>query len=84
MSKENAFFNNFGNVQETFEDIQKTQSAFVSKFLNSGMELQKKQSELLANIVQNQIEFGNSLLTGGLNIINDNIHAATKKEPKGK
>ncbi len=84
MSKENAFFNNFGNVQETFEDIQKTQSAFITKFLNSGMELQKKQYELLTNIVQNQIEFGNSLLTGGLNIINDNIHAATKKEPKGK
>ncbi|HRJ11964.1 MAG TPA: hypothetical protein PKW15_01835 [Alphaproteobacteria bacterium] len=84
MSKENAFFNNFGNVQETFEDIQKTQSAFITKFLNSGMELQKKQYELLTNIVQNQIEFGNSFLTEGLNIINDNIHAATKKEPKGK
>lgn len=41
MSKEKTFFNNFGNVQETFEEIQKTQSAFVSKFLNSGMELQK-------------------------------------------
>ncbi len=84
MSKENTFFNNFGNVQETFEEIQKTQSAFVSKFLNSGMELQKKQYELLTNIVQNQIEFSNSLLTGSLNIINDNIHAAAKKEPKSK
>ena len=84
MSKEKTFFNNFGNVQETFEEIQKTQSAFVSKFLNSGMELQKKQYELLTNIVQNQIEFSNSLLTGSLNIINDNIHAAAKKEPKSK
>ena len=84
MSKENTFFNNFGNVQETFEEIQKTQSAFVSKFLNNGMELQKKQYELLTNIVQNQIEFSNSLLTGSLNIINDNIHAAAKKEPKSK
>ena len=84
MSKENTFFNNFGNVQETFEEIQKTQSAFVSKFLNNGMELQKKQYELLTNIVQNQIEFSNSLLTGGMDIINDNIHAAAKKEPKSK
>ncbi len=84
MSKEKTFFNNFGNVQETFEEIQKTQSAFVSKFLNNGMELQKKQYELLTNIVQNQIEFSNSLLTGSLNIINDNIHAAAKKEPKSK
>ena len=84
MSKEKTFFNNFGNVQETFEEMQKTQSAFVSKFLNNGMELQKKQYELLTNIVQNQIEFSNSLLTGSLNIINDNIHAAAKKEPKSK
>ncbi len=84
MSKEKTFFNNFGNVQETFEEIQKTQSAFVSKFLNNGMELQKKQYELLTNIVQNQIEFSNSLLTGGMDIINDNIHAAAKKEPKSK
>ena len=48
------------------------------------MELQKKQYELLTNIVQNQIEFSNSLLTGGMDIINDNIHAAAKKEPKSK
>ncbi len=84
MSIEKTLFYNFGNVQETFEEIQKTQSAFVSKFLNNGMELQKKQYELLTNIVQNQIEFSNSLLTGGMDIINDNIHAAAKKEPKSK
>lgn len=47
----------FQNVQEKFEEIQKVQSAFVSKFLNRGLELQKKHYELVANIVANQIEF---------------------------
>ena len=72
----------FQNVQEKFEEIQKVQSAFVSKFLNRGLELQKKHYELVANIVANQIEFNNTLFSGAFNIINDNIHAAEKKEAK--
>ncbi len=74
----------FQNVQEKFEEIQKVQSAFVSKFLNRGLELQKKHYELVANIVANQIEFNNTLFSGAFNTINDNIHAAEKKEAKAK
>lgn len=77
MNKNNPVFGNF-------EEIQKTQSDFVSKFLNSGIELQKKQYELLTHIFQKQIEFGNSLLGGAMNILNDNANAAFKKEHKAK
>ena len=81
MSKETIFF---GNAKEKFEELQRTQSALASKFLDSGFELQKKQYELLGSIIQNQIEFGSRLFSEALNVINDNDRPSSAKEQKSR
>ena len=80
MNKRNPFLGNFENAQEEFKKIQEHQSSRVSNFLKNGMALQKKQYELMTNLVQNQIEFGNSFFSEALSTINDNVHAAIKEQ----
>ncbi len=77
MSKEAIFF---GNAKEKFEELQRSQSALATKFLDSGIELQKKQYELLGSIIQNQIEFGSRLFSETLNLNNDNEQPRNAKE----
>ncbi len=79
MGQENHLFENFEATREKLGAMQDMQAQLVSKILNQSAELQQKQYTLLASIMRNQMEFGNSLFSGTLNIINDNLQHAGKK-----
>lgn len=59
-------------VQEKMETLQKAQSEFASQIINQGVELQKKQFHLFTNLFQNQVEFGKSLFSSVITVMNDN------------
>jgi len=82
MNKKNPFLGNFETVEEEFKKIQNYQNNLVSKFLDNGIELQKKQYELFTNILQNQLELSSSLISGTLNIFNDNVRGLSKEKKK--
>ena len=71
-------------VQEKMETLQKAQSEFASQIINQGVELQKKQFHLFTNLFQNQVEFGKSLFSSVITVINDNTSSndENKKERK--
>ncbi len=59
-------------VQEKMETLQNAQSEFASQIINQGVELQKKQFHLFTNLFQNQVEFGKSLFSSVITVMNDN------------
>lgn len=82
MSAESNPLENFENAREKLEEIRKMQTQFASRVLNEGIELQQKQYTLFTSIVQNQMEFGRSLFSGALGIINDNLQHSEKKSAR--
>lgn len=84
MSIENNLFWTSGPAKEKLEELQKAQSAFASKIFDEGSEFQKKQFALITDLVQNQVAFSSQILSGALNIINDNGIFTEKKAAKSK
>lgn len=78
MSKKDNTLGNFENAREKIEEMQQMQTRFVSTMWNKSLELQQKQYTLFASIMQNQMEFGNSLFSGAISM-NDNLCDPGKK-----
>lgn len=81
MEENNKLFWCSETVKTNIEKLQKAQSEFTSQVINQGVELQKKQVLLFNNILQNQFEFGSSILSNAIGVMNDNnIHKEKKKK----
>ena len=83
MSNKNSSFGDLDAAKDKMEEMQKIQTRFVSTMWSKGMELQQKQYTLLTSILQNQIEFGNALLSGAMSM-NDNLRDPDQKSVRKK